>query len=452
MRITLLLAALLVLPAHAHAQTLRLEDALARADQAAYANRIADGQADAQSAQTLSTWRGVLPSVRLETGWGRTTDPVGAFGTTLRQRTITQADFAPDRLNYPSPISNWTGGLVAEVPLLNLDAHLGRTAASRAASAAEASADWTRASTRLDVVRAYYGAVLAAEKVATLEAGLEAAQAHVRQAETMVANGVVTRSDALLASVKAGEVEAELASARGDAELAKRGLAVLMGTPDDLAFELPLRLPDAASVRALESAPADTAAVRGDVSAARMGLDAAHADVKRAKSLYLPRLNGFARMDWNSAQRPFEGEENWTAGVMLSWSPFAGASQIADIRAAEGRERAARAGAEAAEAQARLERERAETRLRVSRQRLVIAERSAEQSVEAHRIVERKYDGGLATVVELLDAAAIETQSGLGLSAAIYDTILAEAERRHAEGRDLMVLSRLDSRTVETER
>src|SRR5690606_10117453 len=91
--------------------------------------------------------------------------------------------------------------------------------------------------------RAYYGAVLAAEKVTTLTAALEAARAHVRQAESMVEQGIVTRSDALLAQVRAGEVEAALIEARGDASLAKRQLATLLGSPGDTSFTLPAHLP-----------------------------------------------------------------------------------------------------------------------------------------------------------------------------------------------------------------
>jgi outer membrane protein TolC len=163
-------------------------------------------------------------------------------------------------------------------------------------------------------------------------------------------------------------------------------------------------------------------------------------------------LNAFARMEWNSAARPYGGRENWTAGVLASWSPFAGASEIAELRAASGREAAARAGSEAVEAQARLELEKAETARRVALARLEIAERATRQSAEAHRIVARKYDGGLATVVELLDAAAAETASGLAQSRAIHDAIVAEAEWRFASGRDVAGLTVLRHEKAETER
>lgn len=440
------LAALLAAAAPAAAQRVTLGEALAVADRSAFANRIAAGGSTAQSAGRIAALRGILPSVRVEGGYVRTTDPIGAFGTTLRQRVITQADFDPARLNYPAATSNYSGGLVVEQPLFNADAFAGRAAAARATAAARASERWTAVGTRVDVVRAYYGAVLADEMVATLETGARAAHEHVRQTEAMARQGVVTRSDALLAAVKAGEVDAQLIEARGRAANARRELAVLLGRPADTVLVAARRLPAGERVRAAvapDTAPAPMGA-RADLEAAEAGLAAARMDVLRARSLYLPRINSFARYDWNSPTRLYGGDRNWTVGVMASWTPFAGASEIAEGRATAGREDAARAAADAAEARARLELETSASALAVALAKLDIAERAATQSEEAHRIVTRKYAGGLATVVELLDAAAVERGSRLGLTSAVYATIVAGAERRRALGRDLTPLVSLD--------
>ena len=428
------------------AATLTLGDALDRAESGAYGNRAQGAMARAQRAQSLLPLRGVLPSVRLDAGFLRTTDPIGAFGISLRQRVITQQDFDPRRLNYPAVAQNWTGAVVLEQPLFNADALTGRRAASRADDAARATADWAAIGTRVDVIRAYYGTVLATEKVAMLETAVRAAQAHVKQAEQMAANGLVTPSDALLASVKAGEVETMLLEARGEAANARLGLATLLGTPGDTAWQLPAGLPASEALRALAVAalaesPRDG---RADVAAARAGAEAAGADALRARSLYLPRLNGFARYDWNSALRPFGGDNNWTVGVMASWSPFAGASDLSDLRAAASRRDAADAMRDGAEAKARLEAQQTATALRTALARLEIAERAVRQSADAHRIVSRKYAGGLAPVVELLDASAIETQSRLAHAGARYELLVATAERRRALGLDPAALRSLD--------
>ena len=114
------------------------------------------------------------------------------------------------------------------------------------------------------------------------------------------------------------------------------------------------------------------------------------------------------------------------------------------MRDARARSDAARAQADAAQANAQLELEQTRTALKVALARLSIAERAVAQSAEAHRIVGRKYEGGLAQVVELLDAQAVETQSALGFSQARWSTIVAAAERRRALGRDPGSLEALD--------
>jgi outer membrane protein TolC len=419
------------------AAQLSLHDALDRADRAAFVNRIGQAQADRQATDATAALSGILPTVRVEAGFVRTTDPIGAFGTTLRQRTITQADFDPARLNYPSAANNYAGSLIVEQPLFNADAHMGRRAARRAAESADAEVEWTRISTRVDVIRAYWGAVLAAEQVGTLEAAHAASRAHVEQADVLVRAGLATRSDALLAEVKAGDVEVQLIEARDRAVLAKRQLAVLLALPQDEPLEVPASLPSVESIRSLLGAVADAGiSERADVESVNLGRAAAKADATRATSLHLPRLNAFARYDWNSPNNLYAGDENWTVGLMASWTVFGGASTLAERRAAGARLDMATAAAEATVARAELEMEQSESGRRVALARLDIARRSVVQSEEAHRIVGRKYAGGLATVIELLDAAAVETQARLSLAAARHGGLVGAAERLRAVGRD----------------
>lgn len=417
-------------------QPLTLDEALSRAARAAYANRIADATAQAQAGQALAPYRGILPTVRFESGYVATTDPLGAFGFILRQRAVTAAAFAPDRLNDPNSTHNLGTGLVLEQPLFNADAWLGRKAAANASAAARAGADWTRSGTAVDVVRAYWGSVLAGEQVQTLTAADLAAQSHQRQAEALVRQGMATRSDALLAGVKAGEVRAQLLSAQSRARLAHRSLAILLGDPADTLFVLPAALPAVADQGAADSMESRTSS-RADVVAAARARDAAEADARRAATLYLPRLDGFGRMDWNTPGTPFGGKGAWTIGVMLTWAPFTGGSELAELRATRARGEGARAAAEAAAAQADLEVAAARENLGVALARLAIAKEAVQQAEEAHRIVSRKYDGGLATVTELFDAAASQTASELAQSAARYDALVARSELARASGREV---------------
>jgi len=430
--------------------TLALADALREADRHAFANRIADAATDADRARARLPLKGILPSARVEAGAVRTTDPIGAFGTTLRQRLVTPEAFDPARLNNPAAVTNVQGGLVLDLPLVNADAWTGLRAARAAADASSAAADWTVVTMRANVVRAYYGGVLAVDKVRTLEQAEQAANAAVRQVQSMLQQGLVTKADALQASVRTTDVTAQLLSARNDVITAQQQLGMLLGRTDGTLPLLPDALPSDSVVRRL--AERDTMVVgatslaidRADVRAAIAGVRAASSDRQRAAATMLPRLNSFARFDWNAPRGLFAGRKNWTVGLMASWSLFGGGSELADLAGATARATGATAGAQAARMQSSLEADAARRGVVVALQRLALAEQSNAQSREAHRLVEKRYAGGLATIAELLGAEATATGSALAHAAARYALIDALATHRRASGADPAELSLLE--------
>lgn len=443
----LLLAAALAGAVPAAAQSpmqqprLTLAEALRRADGAAYANRGARAAAEGQRATARGALRGVLPALGADASTLRTTDPINAFGFSLKQRGVSMASFNPATLNDPSATTNYAAGLTLQQPLVNADAWAGLRAARTAASATEAQAQWTRVTTRANVVQAFFGAVVAREMAVTMLAADRAAREHVRAAELAAANGLVTKSDALLARVRAGEVEAQRLEAQSRERLARAQLALLLGTPGDTAFSLPDSLP-----LAIGRAPAgDAVSVRADVKAASLARDAARFDRQRAGASMLPRLNGFARYEWNAPDRIAAGKPMWTVGAMLSWSPFGGGAELADLQGAAARLRGAEVQAEGARAAAALEQQDADEAWRVAEARAAIADTAVRQSDEALRIVRRKYEGGLASISELLDASAANTQARLMRSDARYRLIAAAAARLRAWGGDPALLASLDS-------
>ncbi len=431
------------------AERLPLRDALRRADSAAFGTRAAVAQRATQEARALLPLKGILPSLHVDAGLVQTTDPIGAFGTLLRQRRLTASDFNPATLNYPGVAANVSGAIAAEIPLLNMDAWAARRAATDAAQSARAAESWARLATRADVVRAWFGASFADERVRTLAEALAAARAHVAQAEALHRNGVVTSSDALLAGVRAGDIESQLLDATAGARSARQSLGVLVGERGGTLVSPTGTLPTAEALRLAAAVERSAASeMRADEDAARLAADAAQADSRRARAGALPRVNGFARYDWNDRTTPFAGQPAWTVGLLASWALLNGGSTMADQRIARGHEAAARAMADGVSARARLERDDAERAASVALERLTLAERSATQGADAHRIVERRYQGGLATVSELLDAQAAETATALGLAKARFDLVAALAARRLAAGRDPGTLELLDTTSL----
>jgi outer membrane protein len=82
-----------------------INQALGQSPEAAIAQA---GNQDAKSASATLARTALLPQLTFTEDISRGNDPVYAFGTRLRQRQFTQADFALNALNFPQPIGNFS--------------------------------------------------------------------------------------------------------------------------------------------------------------------------------------------------------------------------------------------------------------------------------------------------------------------------------------------------------
>lgn len=404
------------------AMALTLQEALDETARAGFAPKISRARAAESSAQELAAWRGLLPTVRAEGGWMTTNDPLSAFGTSLRQRQVSMASFDPARLNDPPRTSGWNAAVVAEVPLVNLDAWAGRAAATHASAAAKSRTRADELQAAGATVRAYADAVLASAAVRAFDDALVAAKSHCAQAEAGHQEGIALRADLLLAKVRSSEIEASLAKARGDSALAWRGLGFAMGSEAPPTGELQA-LPDAATLRTAMAA-LDVGSDRPLIDAAHKASSAAQLDADRAGFAMLPRVNGMARMDWNGADQPFAEEGSWTVGIMASWTLHA-TGEAGERAAARARLEQARSGEAMARAQVALAESSLQSDFAVSLRRMEIADSALSQAVEAHRLTARRYQEGLATMAEVLQAAAMETSARISLEQARHDAFIA---------------------------
>ena len=191
----------------------------------------------------------------------------------------TQADFDPARLNYPAEATQLRGrgggGAAA--------AQRGRAPGPDRGGAGGGGEPGERrrgrgSGTRVDggegLLRGGAGGGAGADAGGGLAGG---ARARDGRREAMVTHGLATKSDALLAAVKAGEVDAQLAEARGGCGWRGCRLATLLGTPEDTALRAAgAAAGDGGDPGAVGGGGAvGWAGSRADVRAARHGLAAA---------------------------------------------------------------------------------------------------------------------------------------------------------------------------------
>ena len=407
-----------------------IDQALGQSPEAAIAQ--ADNQ-DAAAAASVARSQ-LLPQLGFTEDISRGNDPVYAFGTRLRQRQFTQADFALNVLNLPQPIGDFStrfSGQWMVFDSLKVQKEIHRADLFKQSAAAGASA--VDQQIVLRVVGAYQQVLYAQREIDVARHEEETATALLASAEDHVKAGLAVESDQMSAEVNVAARKEELIAAQGDLNLAWAALREAMGARDLKPGELKPIEPHVFPQDALAEELATAAKSRPDlVALGELHLAQASA-VGAAKSDFGPRVNAYG--DWEEDRTSFAGTggNNWVAGVQISVDilPIGKRAQLA-------RECAAKlkidAQVTAAGQHLQLEVSQAHIHLQTAALQLETAKAAMDESAESLRILTNRYNAGLATITDLLRAEDAERQSQSSYWHAVYGNAMAYSELLYAIG------------------
>ncbi|MEQ9400706.1 MAG: TolC family protein [Longimicrobiales bacterium] len=366
--------------------------AVAAADASARALQVAARAGDAY----------LWPRLEATLGGVRTSDPVAAFGTRLRQGTIRAEDLDPARLVDPGAVADWTGGLGIEWRPLDLGAAHAATAADRSADAALARASWTRNEIRYETRVAYLQAQAAEAEVTATYAHVRAAAATLEAVRSRVGEGVA--SDADLLQARAELDAAEAGRVRAEAARAERWdrLAVWMGLPPSVVPVPADPLPEPLRSEAAQGHDAELPTSRPDLEAWNAEVAAAGARTRAAEGARLPALGGAARWTGHGEAPWDRAGASWSVGVELRVPIFAGGSLGAGEAAARAAEDAARFRRDARIRSARADLAAVARRVASSAEVARAAAAATRAADEAVALLRLRYEEGLTTTAELL--------------------------------------------------
>ncbi len=397
-----LAAAFVLAPAWARAEGLSVENAISAAWQrnpalAASAEQVEAARADAAAARDAR-----LPTLTLTARGVATNEPVGAFGLKLDEQRITQADFAPARLNAPDLIGGVGLGATLALPIYAG----GRIAAGRHAAAAQAEAEASthqrqRQQVALAVVEAYFSTQVAAQGVRYAGDQLEHARETERFIQARNREGLALDADVARATAFRAQAEAERAAALQHLASARSALALLAG---EEAGRAELSTPfDGAPPAAPGPATPATAGERPDLQAARSRVDAAQNAVTAARGSLLPQV--FAQASVETMRSAVDQGATWTTLALVArWQ--LGLGDLHTTQAARARARAAAGALEWQERQARREVEEARRAVETADARVASAREAVSASESARTLRLARHRQGLLPLTDVLDAEA----------------------------------------------
>ena len=391
------------------------------------------GSLDAKSAASQARTM-LLPQLGFTEDISRGNDPVYVFGTRLRQREFTQADFALESLNFPPPVGNFStrfSGQWVAFDSFKMQKEIHRADLFKESAASTAKAADQQIVSR--VVAAYQQVLYAQREIEVAEHEQETAAALESSVDEHVKAGLAVESDRMSAQVNIAARREELIAAQGDLEFAWAALREATGAPDLKATELKPIEPHNFPQGVLEEEIAMAQKTRPDLMALEQAQSAQTSAVGAAKSAFGPRVSAYGNWQLDRSSFAGSGGNSWVAGVQISIDilPLTKRAQL-------GREGAAKQKIDAqvasTEQHLRLEVSQAHIHRRTAALQLEAARAAMDQSAESLRILRNRYNAGLATITDLLRAEDAERQSQFNYWHAVYGNVMAYSELLYATG------------------
>jgi len=345
-----------------------------------------------------------------------------AFGTRLNQQSITATDFDPDRLNDPDGITNAASVLSVTWPVYDSGQTWYAVQQARLnQESAVVSADRARQQVTAGTITAYIQVLLARENQQVLSHILETAGSHLKLIQSRYNGGFVAKSDLLRAQVHMADLEQQILEAQSQTNIARCNLNVAMGIGTDMYYKLisPLK-PGNPVVGSMDSWISAAFSNRPDLKQLNLQQQIAQKEIDKSKSLRHPSVNLAGNYEINSED--FKGTgSNYTIGAVVSVPLFTGGRISAKIREAGINLKQTQAMLRAMEHQVCAETRQAFFNAQSAWARIRVARAAIGQSEESLRIVRNRYQNGLFTITDLLDAEVMVQQSLTRHLKAIHD-------------------------------
>ena len=352
--------------------------------------------------------------------------------------------------------SGYYGNVALSLSYLLLDFG-GRAASVESARQALIAANWNHNQTIQDVLRdvpqAYYTYLGNKAQLRASESNLEEALISLQSTEQRKKAGVSTIADVLQARSNADQVRLDLVTNRGAVKISRGALATAVGWPASADFDV-IEEPSALPLNEMTQSTGALIALalrdRPDLASARAAVLQSEADLKKADSDLWPKLTATGNAGWSGIDGSMSDSDYFESGGNISSSGvsyYGGLSlqfPLFEGFSLQNKVRAAKADLEANRAALRLKEESvisdvwsAFYNVQTAAQQVESSETLLTSSKESYRVSLARYRGGVAEIVELLNAQSTLASARAQRVQARTDLFTSYAELLHAIGAEL---------------
>lgn len=430
-----------VATASAETLTLSRESVVRMALEQNEAYKAAQLEKDRIRGRYLEARAGALPNLSFNAGYQRNID----LQTSIFSISDSTGASQPMKITFGTP-HNYTFGLNFYQPLY-ASGQVG--AAIKIAKYGFVYTDAGIDAARHDVAtradKAYLDAVSAREATIVFRDAERLADSNLAVVQKLYDQGQVSEYDLLRAQVQAANSRPDRIAADNNAGLALDNLRNILALPPETELILDSTVADVTAPElTLEPLVTEALANRPELRQSEQMVNINRKLIDIAEGGHRPNIGIASQVQWSSLVERFSQtstssdawNRSWTVGISMTWPIFSGFQTTGKIRQAKVDYSQSQLNRSQQVRQVRLEVQDALGKLTEARQRVEALGQTVKQAERGVEIARVRYNNGVGTQLELLDAQVALTASRVNRISARHDLAVAVANLRHAVGRE----------------
>ncbi|MBI4682354.1 MAG: TolC family protein [Nitrospirae bacterium] len=290
----------------------------------------------------------------------------------------------------------------------------------------------------LDFITGYFDLLEAEKVLGVIQKEVEGLQSHLRNAESLYEEGVITKNDLLQADVRISDARQRLLTAGKVRAITASRLNNILARPLKTDFQVQdingpsYNLSDLDIEKAWEAAGKQ----RAEIEIVNETLEVLDLEKETKTAEYYPEF--FIRGGYDYTENPYQLHEgNWSVILGVNVNLFSGGITKAGLMKIEQQKYKLLEQKDKLIEEIKLEVEKYMLDSGTARERIVVTENAVAQAEENLRINRVRFEEGVGTATDVLDAVTLLTTAETNYYRAVYDLRKAEAGVIYSTGQDL---------------